>query len=108
MKKKEDRATFFLSLGVTLAVLITTLGCITVDYHGRRLNLGDAAPPVHFVALPEDRTQMEVKLFGLDKTLDVTGLAHAWEIFKDFLCLPTAGVPTASVPTAGVHGDGAE
>ena len=85
---KEDRKTFWISLGVTLAVLILVLGVIAVDYQGRRISLGDSTPPFFVFPKEDGGTGLEVKLLGMDKQFDVSKLKNFWELAWDFFCLP--------------------
>ena len=88
LKKKAERAPFYASLGVSLAILITGLGFATVDYQGRRLSLGDSTPPVDVVSLPNGGTGVHIKLMGIDRDFDITGFKAVWDFVCDFACLP--------------------
>lgn len=101
---QERTKPFFAALGVTLAALIFLLGCVTVDYQGRRLSLGDSTPPVSAVALPGDRRGVRVKALGVDCTLDLTPVFQAWDLLWDFACLPrdSAASDKKDGPTSGI------
>lgn len=85
---KENGKIFWISFGITLAVVILILGVFTVDYQGRRISLGDSVPPFFLYAKEDGGTGLEVKLLGMDKQFDVTALKALWELVWDFLCLP--------------------
>ena len=84
----DEKKIFWLSLGITLAVVILVLGIFTVDYQGRRISLGDSTPPLFLYAKEDGGTGLEVKLLGMDKHFDVTELKELWELAWDFFCLP--------------------
>lgn len=86
--KKQGLRPFWVSLGVTLFLLLTIAGFVTVDYQGRRLSFGDDDPPVHRVELPGGGTGLEIKLLGLEKQVDVTEIDKFWKLVLDFSCIP--------------------
>lgn len=90
MKRKETagRRTFFISLGITLFLLITAVGFILVDWQGRRLSFGDPTPPFHLVDRPGEKTELEIRLLGLEKRVDITKLADFFNFLCDFSCIP--------------------
>lgn len=86
--KKEGRRSFWISLGVSLFLLLTAAGLITVDYQGRRLSFGDDDPPFRAVDMPGGRTELEIKVLGLEKRVDITEIDKFWNLFLDFSCIP--------------------
>lgn len=90
MKKKgsEGRRAFLCSLGVTLSLLILGAGIVTVDYQGRRLSFGDADPPVAVLDKPGGGAELEIKLLGMEKQVDITELDEFWDFLRDFGCIP--------------------
>ncbi len=79
---------FLCSLGVSMFFLLTALGLATVDYQGRRLSFGDSTPPIHVEDKPGGGAELEIKLLGLDKRVDVTKLDEFWDFLCDFGCIP--------------------
>lgn len=86
--KKEGRRVFWRSLGISLFLLLIVAGLVTVDYQGRRLSFGDDDPPLHTVDMPGGRTELEIKLLGLEKRVDITEIDKFWNLFLDFSCIP--------------------
>ncbi len=90
MRKRDPkgRRTFLFSLGASLFLLITVLGIATVDYQGRRLSFGDDTLPLHVEDRPGGGTDLEVKLLGIDKRVDITKIDEFWNFLLDFGCIP--------------------
>lgn len=88
--KRARHHTFFLAFAISLFVLLTSAGCLVVDYQGRRLSFGEDQPPLQVRRLPGGRSALEVDLFGLEASLDFTAAGRAWDFLLDFLCLPHA------------------
>lgn len=86
--KKESRRTFWLSMGISLAVIIFAAGVIVVDYQGRRLSFGDTALPVQRAYSQSGSVTLEIKLLGMEKKLDITQIDKIWKLFLDFSCIP--------------------
>ena len=87
MKHKRSRV-FGLSLGISLFVFLTVAGCIVVDAQGRRLSFGDDQPPFYVEHLPDGQARMEVELFGMATSFDVTQADRAFNMVREFFCLP--------------------
>lgn len=85
--KKESRKIFWVSMGVSLAVMIFVFGIISVDYQGRRLSFGDTALPLQKV-YSSSGVALEINLLGVKKTLDITKIDKFWKLFLDFSCIP--------------------
>ena len=86
--KHTKRRIFFLALGISLFLFITAVGFVVVDYQGRRLSFGDEQPPFQVEQLPNGKACLQVKLFGLNASWDVTSASRAWEAICDFCCIP--------------------
>lgn len=79
---------FGLSLGISLFVLLTGVGCVVVDYQGRKMSFGDTQPPLQVEELPGGKAELEVKLFGWEDSVDFTFADKAYHFLWEFLCLP--------------------
>ncbi len=90
MGKRNNHA-FWLGFGVTLSLLVAGTGLLAVDYQGRRLSFGDAAPPLAVDRLPDGTTQLTVKAFGVEEEVDITAVDQAVNFLWDFACLPRGG-----------------
>ena len=90
MGKRNNRA-FWLGFGVALSLLVAGTGLLAVDYQGRRLSFGDAAPPLAVDRLPDGTAQLTVKAFGVEEEVDITALDQAVNVLWDFACLPRGG-----------------
>lgn len=89
--KKRDRAgrqVFLFSLGLSLFLLLTALGIVTVDYQGRRLSFGDNTPPFHVTDKPGGGTELEIRVLGTKTELDITKFDEMWKFLCDFSCIP--------------------
>lgn len=86
-KHKEPKKSFLMAFTITLCVLILTAGMIAVDYQGRKLSFGDDTPPFS-VHREEDRTELAIRLFGVNQELDITKIDEFWRFLCDFGCLP--------------------
>ncbi len=86
--KKEGRRAFWLSLGISLFLLMAAAGFVAVDYQGRRLSFGDSDLPLQTMDMPEGRTELKIKLFGVEKEVDITEIDKFWKLFLDFSCIP--------------------
>lgn len=87
MKSKFGR-TFWFSMGITLAALIFVIGVVTVDFRGRRLSFGDSTPPIKKECLENGKVNLQIKLLGIEKTVDITEIDNIWNLFLDFSCIP--------------------
>lgn len=88
--KGKNRKVFALSLGLSLFVFLTVAGCVEVDAQGRRLSFGDTQPPFLVEHLPGDKARLDVKVFGMETSFDVTQADRAFQIVREFFCLPSA------------------
>ena len=87
-RKHSRKHTFALSLALSLFVFLTLAGCAIVDAQGRRLSFGDEQPPFQVEQLSNGKACLQVKLFGLNASWDVTSASRAWEAICDFCCIP--------------------
>lgn len=86
--KGKRRRIFAMSLGFSLAVLLTVAGCVIVDCQGRRMSFGEEDPPLHVERRADGSAQLEVQVLGVEAQLDFTGPAQALELLREFFCLP--------------------
>ena len=86
--ERKNRQPFYFSLGLSLFLLMTTAGLLTVDYQGRRLSFGDTDLPLQTKALPNGRTALQVKVLGTEGEIDITGLEKIYHFLLDFSCIP--------------------
>ena len=86
--KGKRRRIFVISLGFSLTVLLTVVGCVIVDYQGRRMSFGEDDPPFHIESQSDGRAQLEVHVLGVETELDFTGPAQVLNLLRDFFCLP--------------------
>lgn len=75
------------SFSITLILLFLLGGLVAVDYSGRSMTFDDKTPVAAVQRVGED-TYLNVKVFGIDKSYDVTPVADAVETFADFICFP--------------------
>lgn len=87
MKKKSRRA-FWLSLGVSLFLFLTAAGLFMVDYQGRKLSFGDNTPPMRVDRHPDGGAELEIKAFGMEKSVDITEIDEFFHFLCDFGCIP--------------------
>lgn len=87
MRIKKDWRGFWLGFGVTVFLLVTALGLVTVDYRGRKMSFGDSTP-VAEVERDVGRATLKVKAFGQERSWDVTKAQEVWEMVLDFGCIP--------------------
>lgn len=85
---RQARKSFWISMGVTLAMLILLIGAVTVDYRGRRLSFGDDTPPLKKISSENGTVTLEVKLFGIETEADITEIDKIWKLILDFSCIP--------------------
>ncbi len=86
--KGKGRRIFAISLGFSLAVLLTVAGCVIVDYQGRRMSFGEENPPFHVERRADGRARLEVDVMGIEADFDFTGPAQALDLLREFFCLP--------------------
>ncbi len=86
--KRASTQTFLFSLGISLFLLITAAGIVTVDAQGRRLTFGDDIPPLRTVSETSDKTVLEIRLLGHEGQVDVTKAEEIWKFLLDFCCIP--------------------
>ncbi len=79
---------FLFSLGLSLFLLLTVLGIVTVDYQGRRLSFGDSTPPFCVTDKPGGGTELEIRLLGTETELDITKFDEFLKFLCDFGCIP--------------------
>ncbi len=86
--KKKNRQPFFYSLGISLFLLLTVAGLLTVDYQGRRLSFGDNDLPFEKLDMPGGKTELQIKLLGLEKRVNITEIDKFCNFLLDFSCIP--------------------
>ena len=86
--EKKKRQPFYFSLGLSLFLLLTTAGLLTVDYQGRRLSFGDTDLPLQTAQRPGGRTALQIKAMGAEGEIDITGLEKIYHFLLDFSCIP--------------------
>lgn len=79
---------FLCSFGISLALLITLGGLITVDARGRQMSFGEEQPPFTVWEHQDGTADLEILLFGQNFTLDFTLFDKIWKFFCDFSCIP--------------------
>ncbi len=84
---KRDWRAFGFGLGLGLFVFITGGGLLAVDYQGRKMSFGDDTPVAQVVER-DGRARLTVKAFGREQSWDVTELDEAWDLIRDFGCIP--------------------
>ena len=88
MEKRKKRQPFLFSLGISLFLLLTAAGLLTVDYQGRRLSFGDDDLPFQKTPLPGGRTALQIKVMGTEEKIDITELEKIYHFLLDFSCIP--------------------
>ncbi len=88
MEKKKSRRPFFYSLGISLFLLLIVAGLLMVDYQGRRLSFGDGDLPFEKKDMPGGKTEVQIKLLGLEKRVDITKIDKFCNFLLDFSCIP--------------------
>ncbi len=86
-RMKRDWRAFGFGLGLGLFVFITGGGLLAVDYQGRKMSFGDDTPVAQVVER-DGRARLTVKAFGREQSWDVTELEEAWDLIRDFTCIP--------------------
>lgn len=86
--KKKSRQPFLYSLGISLFLLLTVAGLLTVDYQGRRLSFGDNDLPFEKQDMPGGKTELQIKLLGLEKRVNITEIDKFCNFLLDFSCIP--------------------
>ena len=86
--EKKKRKPFWFALGLSLFLFLTAAGFVAVDYQGRKMSFGDSQPPFHVEETADGRAELEIKVFGMEKTMDVTKIDEIWHFVCDFSCIP--------------------
>ena len=85
---RKKRQPFLLSLGLSLFLLLTAAGIVTVDYQGRRLSFGDNDMPFQKIEVGNGKTELQIKLLGVEKRVDITEIVNCFDFLLDFSCIP--------------------
>lgn len=86
--ERKKRQPFLLSLGISLFLLLTVAGIVTVDYQGRRLSFGDNDMPFQKIEVGNGKTELQIKLLGVEKRVDITEIDNFFDFLLDFSCIP--------------------
>lgn len=87
MKRIFKNRYFTASFFISLILIFLAAGMVAVDYSGRSITFDDRTPVMQ-IEETGDKTYLEVNLFGVDQSFDISPVADAAEVFADFICFP--------------------
>lgn len=84
----ENLRVFFSAFFLTAVLLLAGIGAVTVDRECRRMTFGDSRPVLEKQVISPQECRLELRLFGQEKSLDISRLEKDWKFFLDFCCIP--------------------
>ena len=85
MKNRAERGWFWVSLAVTLSVLMLLVGMAVVDVRCRQMGWGNHTPPFYLSTEIGDRTVAHVDLLGVKGEFDLTFVENLVEYVEEKL-----------------------
>ena len=88
-KQGSTAKTFFTSFSITCCIFIFIIGIIIVDYRGREMSFGDERLPFEILSEESGEATLEIRLLGIDESVNFTGVKKVLDFIRDFVCLPS-------------------
>lgn len=78
---------FIISFSLSLIIIFFFAAIFYVDFINRRILFGDSTPSLSVFDMGDSKF-INLRLFGREKTFDVTGIYLVLKAIFDFICIP--------------------